>query len=322
MKKLKIIVITFISFIPQLLLAQEKTVSSKSLFEQYQVEIVLALAVVVCLVLLFAMMVMYKAMMVILKTKQAEEGIVEEEVELIKAREGEESVSFWGRFWNRFHEAVPIEKEETIATDHEYDGIRELDNQLPSWWLYGFYASIIFGVIYLFNYHIGSGPTQAEEYEMAMQKANQEVKVYLASLDNLVDEKSVELSTESKDLLAGKVIFDANCAVCHAKDGGGGVGPNFTDKYWIHGGDIKSIFKTIKYGVPSKGMISWETQLSPQKMSQVASYIYMMEGQAAADPKDPQGELFEREDSQQESDENTDMEIIDDEADLEDGECC
>lgn len=321
MKKLNIILIAFISFIPQLLQAQD-TAPSKSLFEQYQVEIVLALAVVVCLVLLFAMMVMYKAMMVILKSKQAEEGVVEEETELIKAREGEESLGFWGRFWNRFHESVPIEKEEAIATDHEYDGIRELDNQLPSWWLYGFYASIIFGVIYLFNYHLGSGPTQAEEYEMAMEQADKEVKVYLASLDNLVDENSVELSTESKDLVAGKAIFESNCAVCHAKDGGGGVGPNFTDKYWIHGGDIKSIFKTIKYGVPSKGMISWEAQLSPQKMSQVSSYIYMMEGQASQDPKAPQGELFERVDDEQSEDETPNPNAIDDEADLEDGECC
>ncbi|MFK7952211.1 MAG: cbb3-type cytochrome c oxidase N-terminal domain-containing protein, partial [Ekhidna sp.] len=297
-------------------------VPSKSLFETYQAEVVLALAVVVCLVLLFAMMVMYKAMTVILKASKAKDGVVEEEKEFIKAREGEESLGFWGRFWNRFHEAVPIEKEESIATDHEYDGIRELDNQLPSWWIYGFYASIIFGVIYLFNYHLGSGPTQAEEYEIAMEKADKEVKIYLASLDNLVDEKSVEVSIESKDLVAGKAIYDSNCAVCHANDGGGGVGPNFTDQYWIHGGDIKSIFKTIKYGVPSKGMISWEAQLSPQKMSQVANYIYSMEGQTTASPKEPQGELFEREATQEETDDTTNPSDIDDEADLEDGECC
>jgi cytochrome c oxidase cbb3-type subunit III len=314
MSKIKLTTSILLFAVPAFLFSQDNT-PSKSFLEQYQVEIVLALAVVVCLVLLLAMSIMFKALKMVIRAKQIEEGIFIEEKEFLPAIEGEESVGFWGRFWNRFNESVPVAKEETVATGHEYDGIRELDNQLPSWWLYGFYASILFGVIYLFNYHvIGTGLTQAEEYEVAMQKADKEVSVYLASLGNLVDENSVSVSTETADLNAGRAIYESNCAVCHAKDGGGGVGPNFTDKNWIHGGDIKSIFKTIKYGVRSKGMIPWETQLSPQKISQVASYIYMMEGQTAADPKEPQGELFEREDKKLEADDNA----IDDEKGLKD----
>jgi cytochrome c oxidase cbb3-type subunit 3 len=294
MKKLKYILLTFIFTIPGLVSAQEAT-ASKGLIEQYQVEIVLGLAVVVCLVAILAMFTLLIAMKTMLRMKLAEDGVSEEETELIKAREGEEGLDFWGRFWNRFHDAVPVSKEETVVTDHEYDGIRELDNRLPSWWLYGFYFTILFGVGYLINYHVaGSGMNQEEEYQAEMQQAREEVKLYLASLDNLVDENSVVLSTESTDLAAGKAIYEANCTVCHAADGGGGVGPNFTDKYWIHGGDMKSMFRTIKYGVPEKGMISWESQLSPKKMQQVASYIYMMEGTTPANPKDPQGELFER----------------------------
>jgi cytochrome c oxidase cbb3-type subunit III len=320
MSKIKLYTSILLFAVPVFLFSQEKN-PSKSLLEQYQIEIVLALAVVVCLVLLLAMFIMYKALKMVIRAKQIEEGIIIEEKELIPAKEGEESVDFWGRFWNRFHESVPVAKEETVATGHEYDGIRELDNQLPSWWLYGFYASILFGVIYLVNYHvIGTGLSQAEEYEVAMQKADKEVSIYLASLDNLVDENSVSVSAEIADLNAGRAIYESNCAVCHAKDGGGGVGPNFTDKNWIHGGDIKSIFKTIKYGVPSKGMISWEAQLSPKKISQVANYIYTLEGQPTADPKEPQGELFEREDKEEGEDDNSNA--IDDEADLEDGECC
>lgn len=293
MKKLKYLLLTFIFLLPGLAPAQEK-VASKGLIETYQVEIVLGLAVLVCLVALIAMFTLLLAMKTMLRMKMQEDGVVEEQTELIKAREGEEALTFWGRFWNRFHEAVPVEKEETIVTDHEYDGIRELDNQLPTWWLYGFYFSILFGVFYLFYYTLGSGQTQDQEFQAEMKQAKEEVKVYLAAQGNMVDENSVVLLGGAGDIAAGKAIFDASCSVCHAADGGGGVGPNFTDKYWIHGGDMPAIFKTIKYGVPEKGMISWEAQLSPKKMAQVASYIYKMEGIVSEKPKDPQGELFER----------------------------
>ena len=295
MTKLKHILTVFVLSLPALGFAQEET-ASPGLIEQYQVEIVLGLAVIVCLVAVLAMFALLVAMRIMLRMKLAEDGVVKEEAELIPVREGEEGIGFWARFWNRFNESVPVAKEESVTTSHEYDGIRELDNRLPSWWLYGFYFTIFFGVAYLIHYHVlGTGQTQHEEYEQAMVEAREEVQTYLASLDNLIDENSVELATGSADIAAGKAIYDANCTVCHAADGGGGVGPNFTDQYWIHGGDMKSIFTTIKYGVPSKGMISWESQLSPKKMQQVASYIYLMEGNTSENPKEPQGELFTRE---------------------------
>ena len=293
MNKLKYLLLTLTFIVPGFLSAQDEA-PAKNIFEQYQVEIVLGVAVVVCFIALLAMYTLLVAMKMMLRMKLEADGVVEEEKELIKARDGEEHLTFWGRFWNRFHEAVPVEKEEAIVTDHEYDGIRELDNRLPGWWLYGFYFTILFGVVYFAYYQLGSGPSQEEEYQVEMQEAREEVKLYLASLDNLVDENSVELLTGAGDLAAGKAIYDANCAVCHANDGGGGVGPNFTDQYWIHGGDMKSMFRTIKYGVPEKGMISWEAQLSPKKMAQVASYIYTLEGNTSANPKEAQGDLFER----------------------------
>lgn len=320
MKMLKYIFITMLFALPGLSFGQDAT-SDINFFEEYQVEIVLALAVIVCLVAILAMYVMLVGMKTILRARQAEMGVKVEETELITVKEGEEGVGFWRRFWNRMNDSVPISKEEEIATDHEYDGIRELDNRLPPWWLYGFYFTIAFAVIYLFRFFFLNMPTQDQEYQADMLKAKEEVQIYLASLDNLIDENNVTFSSEAVDINAGKAIYDANCVACHAADGGGmtGLGPNFTDKYWLHGGDMPSIFKTIKYGVPEKGMISWETQLSPKKMQQVASYIYTLEGTTPANPKEPQGELFEREEVEESPD---NPEAVDDEADLEDGECC
>lgn len=290
---------------PGISFGQEESTSTLSLFEQYQVEIVLALAVLVCIVAIMAMYVMLVAMKTIMKAKQAELGVETDDGGLITVREGEEGAGFWRRFWNRMNDSVPVSREAEVATDHEYDGIRELDNRLPPWWLYGFYFTIIFGVIYIINYHIlKTTPLQHEEFQAEMIKAEEDVQIYLASLDNLIDETNVELLTESVDLASGEALYQKNCAVCHAADGGGGVGPNFTDKYWLHGGGIKDIFKTIKYGVPSKGMIAWETQLSPKDMQSVASYIYMMEGNTSENPKDPQGDLFERVESGDEVEEN------------------
>ena len=328
MSKLKYLLSTLIFAIPGLTVAQEEA-SQQSFFEQYQIELVLGLAVVVAFVAIIAMYTLLVALKVVLKLKRAELGIEEKEKELIPAVEGEEGVGFWRRFWNRLNASVPVAKEHEVATSHEYDGIRELDNRLPPWWLYGFYVSIIFAVVYLINYEVlGTGPSQEEEFQAEMMQAKEDVQAYLASLDNLIDESNVTLLTESVDLDAGRAIYEQNCSVCHAADGGGGVGPNFTDKYWLHGGDISSIFKTIKYGVPSKGMIAWESQLSPKKIQQVASYVYTMEGTTPDNPKEPQGELFER---APEVDASPDAEVngdkanpvyVDDEAALEEGECC
>lgn len=321
MMKLKYILLTLIVTLPGLSFGQEAA-ESQSFFEQYKIEIVLGLTVLISIVAVSAMYVLLVALKMVLRLKRAEMGIEEEEKELIPAIEGEEGVGFWRRFWNRLNASVPIAKEHEVATDHEYDGIKELDNRLPPWWLYGFYVSILFAVVYLINYEVlGTGKHQDEEFQAEMMQAEEDVKVYLASLGDLIDESNVTLATESADINAGKAIYEANCAVCHAVDGGGGVGPNFTDKYWLHGGDMPSIFTTIKYGVPSKGMIAWEAQLSPKKMQQVASYIYSMEGTAPADPKEPQGELFERV-VEGEEDAESNPDFVDDEAALEEDECC
>jgi cytochrome c oxidase cbb3-type subunit III len=191
-------------------------------------------------------------------------------------------------------DAVPLEKEEEIAFDHEYDGIRELDNNLPPWWVYMFYLTIVFAVVYLGHYHVfKTGDLQDSEYKTEMAQAEKEQEAYMKLASNKIDENSVKVIADKKGLENGKSIFLQSCSPCHGKAGEGGVGPNLTDKYWIHGGNVKNIFKTIKYGVPQKGMISWQAQLNPGQMQDITSYILTLQGTNPANGKAPQGDLFE-----------------------------
>ncbi|MCB0645639.1 MAG: c-type cytochrome [Saprospiraceae bacterium] len=187
---------------------------------------------------------------------------------------------------------VPLEKEADIDLGHEYDGIRELDNRLPPWWLYIFYGTILFAAVYLYLYlFTDKGVRQEQEYEYAMEKGEEMKLAYLATQANAVDENSVVALTGA-ELAEGQSIFKASCAACHGQEGQGGVGPNLTDQYWIHGGGINNVFKTIKYGVPDKGMISWQSQLSPSAMQKVASYILTLEGTNPPGQKEKQGEIW------------------------------
>lgn len=193
-----------------------------------------------------------------------------------------------------FNASIEIEKEEEIMLDHDYDGIKELDNNLPPWWKYGFYLTILVGVVYLIHYHVtGTGDLQVAEYNKEVAKAKLEVEEFMRTSANNVDETSVKYLTASTDLDAGSKIFVANCVACHGKAGEGNtVGPNLTDNYWLHGGSIVDIFKTVKYGWPDKGMKSWKEDFSPMQIAQVASYIKSLVGSNPANAKAPQGDLF------------------------------
>ncbi|MCB0779170.1 MAG: c-type cytochrome, partial [Flavobacteriales bacterium] len=218
-----------------------------------------------------------------------------EEEELALAKEAEEP-SFADTILHKLTQAVDVEHEEDVLMHHEYDGIRELNNVLPPWWLWLFYGTIIWGVVYLVNVHIlGVMPLQAEEYEQEMAQAKEDVAAYLAQFSNLVDESNVTVATDEATLASGESIYKQFCVACHGANGEGGVGPNMTDAYWIHGGGIKNVFKTIKYGVPQKGMISWQSQLKPSEMQAVASYILTLQGTDPPNQKEPQGEIWKEE---------------------------
>ena len=187
----------------------------------------------------------------------------------------------------------PVEEEHEIILDHNYDGIKELDNSLPPWWLYGFYASIIFGAIYLLRYHVFNGDTQFDELETEYAEAKIAIENYKKNAKDLVDINTVEILTELSDLKAGQAIFETNCVACHKADGGGGIGPNLTDNYWISGGGIKDVFRTVSEGGrDGKGMIAWKTQLKPSQMAQVASYLLTLQGTTPANPKAAEGDIW------------------------------
>ncbi len=189
--------------------------------------------------------------------------------------------------------ATPIEKEQEILLDHDYDGIRELDNKIPPWFNFLFYGTILFGIIYMLVFHVfGNGQVEANEYKQEMQQAAMERQI-LIKTGAFLNEETVTLLTDAAALNEGKEIFKKNCIACHGQNAEGIVGPNLTDDYWIHGGGIKNIFKTIKYGVPAKGMISWQTQLDPKKIQDVASYVISLHGTNPPNAKPPQGTKWE-----------------------------
>ena len=222
-----------------------------------------------------------------------------EELEMIKAGLNPAEIDQWAgfkRFIQKWTKSRPIEQEAEIALDHNYDGIRELDNSLPPWWLYLFYGSIIFAVVYLLRFHVFDGPNQETEYHMAVAEANAEINKYKQSAPDILDIENVTVLTEIADLNRGKAIFKLNCASCHVIDGGGSIGPNLTDEYWILGGGIKNVFTTISNGGrDGKGMVAWKKTLKPIDIQKVASYVLSLEGTTPAKPKAAEGEVWQTE---------------------------
>lgn len=271
----KLIALVFLAATPVLVFGQ----SSGSFVETYFAEIVLSIALGVALVALLLLVVTLQAVMVFRKSEE-EEQVVKE--------------TWFSKWWQSVNSFKPMEQETVVLTTHEYDGIRELDNNLPPWWKGLFYVTIVFGVFYLINFHIiGTGQTQAEEYETEMAVAAKQVAEYKAALLEL-EGPSEEPVTGPEAIAAGKVVYQKFCSACHGAQGQGGIGPNFADQYWIHGGSMANIITTIEEGVPTKGMISWKNQLSGAEIQQVAAFIYEMEGTNPDGQKEPQGELFER----------------------------
>jgi len=222
---------------------------------------------------------------------EGRKGVAEEEEVLVK------QPSAFAKFRRVITKTTPVETEHELLLNHDYDGIKELDSQIPPWFLWLFYLTIFFSIVYMLDYHVfNSSPLQDEEYQLQVKQAEVE-RAALMNSGAMLNEETVALLTDQAAIDNGKQIFATNCVACHAADGGGLVGPNLTDDYWIHGGGVKNIFKTIKYGVTAKGMITWQTQLNPKQMQDVASFIITLHGTTPVTPKQPEGTVWKESDS-------------------------
>lgn len=203
------------------------------------------------------------------------------------------STPWWQTIYDKLTDRVPMAREADIMLDHDYDGVRELDNNLPPWWKGVMYLSMIFAPIYIyFNHFSDYAQSSHEAYAVEMQVAEADIKAFLATQENTVDETNVTRLEEAEAIAKGGTIYTTKCAVCHGKLGEGGIGPNLTDEYWLHGGSIADIFRTVKNGVPEKGMIPWKNELRPRDIQEVSSFIMTLVGTKPPNPKDPQGEPF------------------------------
>jgi cytochrome c oxidase cbb3-type subunit 3 len=252
-----------------------------SALEFFSLATVIGIEALVILFLAFMARRMYRELMGIADSKAA--AAVEED-------------SSFAAWWKRmdakfFTKAVAVEQEADVLLDHDYDGIKELDNALPPWWKYGFYFTIVVGVIYLFNFHVfGFGKNPEQEYAAEMEAGRKVEEAYKAKTKSLVDENNVTLA-DAAGIAAGGKIFKQSCVACHGQNGEGGIGPNLTDDYWIHGGSMNNIYHTIKVGYPDKGMQSWESMMSPVQIKELASYVKSLKGTNPANAKAPQGDL-------------------------------
>ena len=185
-------------------------------------------------------------------------------------------------------DTVEIEEEASILMDHEYDGIQELDNNLPPWWVWGFYATIVFAVIYLFNYHIlGTSDLQVKAYEKEMAQSKKDIDAYLSKMAMNVDETTATLLTEPAQIASGKGIFEVNCISCHNPKGEGNIGPNLTDKFWLYGNDVKDLFRLIKNG-NANGMPEHASKLNPIQIQEVASFVLSLPYTKGKEPQGPE----------------------------------
>ena len=205
-----------------------------------------------------------------------------------------ENKSAWRRFLKSMTKANELGTEEDIMLDHDYDGIKELDNVLPPWWLAGFYITIAASIFYYVMIFGFDKYNQYDELEAEIAVAKQEFEAYKTANPDLFDTKNIVAFTDAENLAKGKELFASKtCTACHLTDLGGSIGPNLTDKEWILGGGIKNVFDVIsKGGRPGKGMIAWEATINKLERQQLASYIISMQGTSPANPKAPEGEVW------------------------------
>lgn len=275
-----LVVTLFLSLAGNSVFAQEAAKASGSNFlDNWDIYILMGAVFLLFIVIL----VMVRTLFVLMGIKGMESA------EASAYATGKGKVKTW---FQRFNETVPIEDEDQLDMSHDYDGIRELDNKVPSWWNWAFMTFVVFSVIYLYRMFVAETlPNQFVELEQANQIAEVQKAAYLKKGANNVDENTVKM-VSAAEIAEGATLYAKNCVACHGDKGQGGVGPNMTDDYWLHKGGIKDIFYSIKYGWQEKGMKSWKDELSPLEIAKISSFIVKMKGTNPPGAKEKQGELY------------------------------
>lgn len=190
------------------------------------------------------------------------------------------------------HHVIPPPTETAEDLGHDFDGIRELDNRIPPWFNYLFVGTVFFAFIYMLDYHVLKiSPLSGSEYVAEVQAAEIQKRIALAT-DGEIDENALMALSDETSLKSGAENYQKYCVSCHGAQGGGLVGPNLTDQYWIHGGSVRNVYTIIKAGVPAKGMISWELVFSQKQMQQIASFVLSLQGTNPPGGKSPEGALY------------------------------
>lgn len=262
--------------------AAQQTISGEELVKRYSESsgnTLIYLAILVCLILVVVLIQVIDIRVKINSFKNEKAA----ELEVAVSGAVHQYKSSW---WELFKHSSKDIKDK--VKEHEYDGIREYDNNPPAWFNWLFYGSIFWAACYMLYFHVFKiGDLQIAEYDKQMKKA----EIQLAA----IREKAIKLAdqpayTDQAKITQGKAIFLTNCAACHGQKAEGSVGPNLTDEYWLHGGEYKDIFKTVFNGVPEKGMLAWKKSLKPDEIRSVASYINTLRGTNPPNPKAPQGD--------------------------------
>lgn len=183
------------------------------------------------------------------------------------------------------------DKEKEKVMDHEYDGIREIDNNLPRWWLWIFNISVVGGLIYLAHYSFGPGESSLQIFEKQLGTHQEKMTSQNKKEEKgFTDEELAAVVADKGSVVEGEKIYQVRCASCHRQDGGGGVGPNLTDDVWLHGGGVKDIAVTVSDGIPEKGMIAWKVLLSRDEILKVTAFVKSISGTNVPNGKAPEGE--------------------------------
>lgn len=195
---------------------------------------------------------------------------------------------------NNNDKVVVLEGEQEVLLDHDYDGIKELDHPLPMWWLTIFMLTVVFSIPYYIYYEMLDGPSLIDTMQEDLHQIDEAQASFKAQQGGFDMESYKAVIAAPKAAKRGKKVYKRKCRACHGAEGEGGIGPNLTDNYWLHGdGSVATIYKTVDEGVVDKGMAAWGTTLDKEDVFKVVNYVKSLQGTNPANPKEPQGELIE-----------------------------